>query len=52
MGSTVGKATLDTAAKQNLAGGTVLALPGWQQAADRYSLRVDGGAAEVLLDRR
>ncbi|MEU0558841.1 hypothetical protein [Dactylosporangium sp. NPDC006015] len=50
--STVGKATLDTSAKQNLAGGAVIALPGWQQAADRYALHVDGGAAEVLLDRR
>jgi hypothetical protein len=50
--STVGKATLDASAKQNLAGGAVLALPGWQQAADRIALHVDGGAAEVLLDRR
>jgi hypothetical protein len=51
-GSTVGKATLDTSAKQNLAGGAKLALPGWQQAADRYTLHVEGGAAEVVLDRR
>jgi hypothetical protein len=50
--STVGKATLDNAAKQNLSGGAVVTVPGWQQAKDRYALQVDGGAAEVILDRR
>jgi hypothetical protein len=46
-----GQATVDGAVHAGIAGSTTLATPGWDTAADRYSVENAAGVASFVLDR-